>query len=261
MTDRFAATCHILRRNQEADCVQYTESIAAKQDKARSLSSLWQILVSVVLHAMLLLGLFLLPQALPPQVDDEQEIEVEIIPWEALAPPPPPAVSQPSSKAEPISTEPNPEDQQEPQDGMVRPSRMLSGSVLDQANNALARQALREIPADESREQLCTLEAMEQITAWDKALVPKLLLSYVFKDTIWQPPLLIAEGAAFMSGALWYYLSYECTLSTNGRAVEDFAFKVGDPVPKRLWDGYDLIETVHDSAKGIENYNRATRGE
>lgn len=61
---------------------------------------------------------------------------------------------------------------------MIRPATMLSGEALADPRSRQARAALRQLAYFDRREQLCNLEAMEQIHAWRDEFEPERLVAY-----------------------------------------------------------------------------------
>lgn len=221
----------------------------------------WASLLSVGLHCILALLVYWLPFSPLQEADIEEEIIVTLLSAEEmqrLSSPKPAQIQRESPSQKPKDPEPEPTPET---DGMIRPTQMLSGRSLAQENNKKARLALREITGIERMEQLCVLEAMEQIQAWDKALTPDLLLSYPFEETRLKGNQLLADGAAFFAGNTWFHLSYECELDASRKEVSSFAFKVGDPVPRRQWESHNLVDRVMDSVEDVERYNDKTRSE
>lgn len=217
--------------------------------------------ISFFLHVLFFLGMLWVPFAPLTEPEDEEEVSVTFVTIERPLPSPPTRMAA-AEQPENVGAEPAPVSlpSTDP-DGMIRPTRMLSGSTLAQDNNQKARLALTEITADERLEQLCSLEAMEQIQAHDETLTPDLLHSYPFDEVAMTGNQLIARGAAFFAQKKWYYLQYECDLSADGKEVTAFAFKIGDPVPRRMWESHNLVEEVIDSVEDVERYNDKTRSE
>jgi hypothetical protein len=215
--------------------------------------------ISFFLHVLFFLGMLWVPFAPLTEPEDEEEVSVTFVTIER---PPPPTRTEAAEQSENVRRDPAPVSvpSTDP-DGMIRPTQMLSRSTLAQDNNQKARLALTEITADERLEQLCSLEAMEQIQAHDEALTPDLLHSYPFDEVAMKGNQLIARGAAFFAQKKWYYLQYECDLSSTGKEVSAFAFKIGDPVPRRMWESHNLVEEVIDSVEDVERYNDKTRSE
>jgi hypothetical protein len=49
-----------------------------------------------------------------------------------------------------------------------------------------------------------------------------------------------ADGAVFLSRRLWYGLRFTCALTPDLARVVAFAYRIGDPVPKREWASLNL---------------------
>lgn len=124
---------------------------------------------------------------------------------------------------------------------LVRPATMLAAAALDEPGSRQARAALRTLGTEDRMEQLCDLEAMEQIEAWrPNAYRPELLVAYAFADTRFAGRTVTAKGAAFRSQGGWYRLSFACEVEAGMEAVAAFEFEVGEPIPRELWEGHYL---------------------
>jgi len=210
---------------------------------------------AAVIHAALLAWLASLTVQqlveVPAFVEQSVDVELQTLEqFEALtrprpAPPlpPPPAETLPQPAPPPAAAIPPPVAPQPAlpgADGMVRPRRMLSQQVLA---HPLSRDTLAMLPrlAPEERiEQLCGLEAMGQIHAWQQAYEPDRVSAYATAGTRLSGRELRAEGAAFRSRQRWYGLSFTCTLSADLKRVTAFAFHVGEPIAPSRWEGLGL---------------------
>ncbi len=189
------------------------------------------LVTSLGLHALLLAGIvvFVRPAALPQAV--EQVVIVELV----TAPAPVPAA--PASEAVvPVSAaEPEQADPDEPllppsAPDMIEATQMLAGAALADPRNAEARQMLGLIEVSLRREQVCGIEAMEQIKRLAQGWSPECVISYAFSETRLEGDTVIAEGAVVQSGPRWYRLAYECTLGTEPGSVTAFRYRIGDVV-------------------------------
>ncbi|MCR5859385.1 DUF930 domain-containing protein [Mesorhizobium sp. J428] len=127
---------------------------------------------------------------------------------------------------------------------MVRAERMLSQSVLADPRSGAARRELRSLAVEERAVQLCGIEAMEQVHAWKKELLPEAVVAYATKGLKIRGGSIIADGAAFFSGSDWYRLRFECDVRDD--KVVSFAYSAGDPIPRSEWEAYSLPEQVQD---------------
>ncbi len=95
--------------------------------------------------------------------------------------------------------------------------------------------------AEETRlEQLCDIEAMAQIVKAFKEFQPERIVAYAKSDVVLHGNILLAEGAAFRSGHDWHELTFRCELSSDRETVQSFEFSVGERIPRRLWERYNL---------------------
>jgi len=145
--------------------------------------------------------------------------------------PPPSAPSIPAPAEPPVSAE---------TDGLVRPRRLLSQQVLADPRSRDTLAMLPRLAPDERVEQLCGLEAMGQIHAWQSSYEPDRVSAYATADTRYAGHILRAEGAAFRSRRRWYGLRFECTISADLKRVTAFAFQVGEPIPSARWQALGL---------------------
>ncbi|XUY27786.1 DUF930 domain-containing protein [Agrobacterium sp. rho-8.1] len=122
----------------------------------------------------------------------------------------------------------------------VKPSKMLSESVLADHRSSQARQALKQLAPAEQVEQLCNLEAMAQVGAWNKELRPDRIVAYAMADTKISGSDFIAAGAALHSKRDWYRLVFRCHLTPDKQHVNAFEFRLGDEIPKEIWAEHNI---------------------
>ncbi len=183
--------------------------------------------VSAAIHAVLLVAAFLLlPQPSPPRVPEPESIEVELV---TTAPPPeaPPVEAPPAPADQAALPVPPPEPPPPVMPKLVHANRILSGSAL----NVEERTALGTLRRDARFEQLCGVEAMEQIAASEPAFKPEQTIAYLTADTEVDGDTLTASGAAFLSAGHWYRLAFKCRTTADRRKVVSFDFATGDQVP------------------------------
>ncbi|MDH7794088.1 MULTISPECIES: DUF930 domain-containing protein [unclassified Beijerinckia] len=225
------------------------------RDYARDRLITGSILASLFLHAAIAIVLVLAPatRRLEPML--ERTIEVEIL----ASPPPPTPTSEPQPQPQPSiarEAEPLPAPAQsapppateatrpgpvpEAPLAMMRPTHMLSEKILADPRSRKARETLPKLESEERMVQLCSLEAMAQVEAWQKAFQPDSLVAYAMTDTKVAGDTLFADGAAFHSKHQWYNLKFQCDLTSDHKKVTAFAFHVGDAIPARDWESHDL---------------------
>jgi hypothetical protein len=85
-------------------------------------------------------------------------------------------------------------------------------------------------------EQLCNVEAIEQIASQGSGFRPERVVAYATADTSLEGDELVAEGAAFLSGGVWRHLSFRCATTPDHRKVVSFDFATGGLIP----DGPEL---------------------
>lgn len=192
----------------------------------------WALAAAVLLHLLLALALALAPDEPSLASVEESGIAVTIV-----APPAPPAAA-PSLPPPVLSTPPVPQPQARAPavpPAMVAPTVMLSQKALADPRSRQARTSLATLDGSERMVQLCNLEALEQIHAWNAGFDPELVVPYATRNETVSAATVTAEGAAFRSHDAWYGLSFECRLSGGGRQVVAFRFHVGAAIPPARW--------------------------
>lgn len=126
-------------------------------------------------------------------------------------------------------------------DSPVRAERMLSGAVLNEPDNAEARIALSKLGGDTRLEQLCIIEAMEQIPVWRSDIQPEWVVTSVRSDTQTIDSTYVAKGAAFRHENHWYDLDFTCEATSNLEEVIAFEFTMGKTIPTNQLDRLRLF--------------------
>jgi hypothetical protein len=188
----------------------------------------WGTAASVSLHALLAVFLLFVAQAtrLPPLVNDS--VPVELI----MLPPAMPADGGRVPSSVPSRTPAAP--------AMIRASRVLSATALSGPADRSARRAFGKLTGEERLQQLCNLEALAQLKAWNAALGPDRLVAYAMGEARLAGDTLSADGAAFHNDAGWHRLRYRCGLTPDHLKVASFAFAVGDDIPRAAWQSHNL---------------------
>ncbi|OQP88317.1 hypothetical protein BTR14_02435 [Rhizobium rhizosphaerae] len=244
-------------------------AIAARDARAR-----WPYLLSLLLHLALipLLLLLVAPDRLPPS--GEQGLSVEVVtepearPSPAPAPQPParpsrldptadgpqPAADQPAPSEEkardagasvppPSPSEQQPTTQRQtagaPAD-LVLAKRLFAAAILKDPRSRKAVKALRALSPDDQIEQLCNIEAMEQIKRHDSRRRPDFIISYALAPPSLQGPLFVADGAAVHDRDQWIGLRYRCVVTPDRRDVVEFAFAIGANIARDEWSSLSL---------------------
>lgn len=125
---------------------------------------------------------------------------------------------------------------------MITPPVMLSERTLSGPLGRQARADLATFSVQERMIQLCNIEAMDQIGAWDGRFRPERIVAFARANETLQGNALEAKGAAFRSNNLWYELQFRCSLTADREHIASFAFHVGAPVPKADWEKLGLPE-------------------
>lgn len=123
---------------------------------------------------------------------------------------------------------------------MVVATQMMSGSVLADPRNRGVRDGLLRMTDETRADQLCGIEAMEQLKGWNSDFSPEWVSAYATADVEVLENMIVAEGAAFRSAGRWYHLKFKCTLDSEDGSVVSFAFRVGVAIPAEELDALEL---------------------
>jgi hypothetical protein len=216
----------------------------------------WMFAVSLAAHGLFLLALILFTHQRPVEPPPVRSIDVQII---SLPSPSSSTATAPSPNPPPVAlTTPGPNSMTSPpvQDisrkappavatpsagsGMSHPTHLLAGAYIRDPASLEIRQNLPRLAPNERVTQLCNIEAGQQI----QAAAPKTLVDTVHAsalgDTSVDGLTITAPQAAYRSHRKWYAVSFICTVAPDFKTVTDFKFKVGDAIPRGLWDAHYL---------------------
>lgn len=211
----------------------------------------WAIAVSVAFHAAVAVLVSVLPQGVQMNVPRQRGIEVELVDIRRAPPPSPDAGRQPASRnapahppiVEPDPAEPGSIDPAADEDGpgdMVRADHLMSSDVLADPRSRAARAALAGFGTADQMVQLCGIEAMEQVHAWDARFEPDSVVAYAMAETKISANAVVAEGGAIRSGKQWFNIEYRCELAPDLTRVVAFAFRLGEAIPRSGWEEHNL---------------------
>ncbi len=188
---------------------------------------------SALLHAALLLVFaYALPRPLSVAPPPVESLSVELLTEAEIAAltksEEPPEVPLPSPAPAPIPPAEAPL--------VLSHARTL---FSDRALSRSARASLATLALDARFEQLCDVEAMEQIARSKKEFRPERAVAYATADAKVAGNLMTADGAAFLSEGHWYRLSFRCETTPDRRKVVSFDFATGGPITegRGLGDG------------------------
>jgi len=201
---------------------------------------------SFALHMAVAIALALAPS--PQRHESIAEVDVELVTPPAAgverapaqsAAPPIPAEAAPAASDRRLASPSEPAPGPSPR-AMVKPTQMLSAAVLDKPRSDKARRALSRLAPDERIVQLCNIEAMAQVAAWNASFQPDLVVAGAATDSKPSGNSLVADGAAFHSGRQWFAISFHCDVAPDRKRVVAFEFIVGDPIPNSEWERDNL---------------------
>lgn len=125
---------------------------------------------------------------------------------------------------------------------MIRADHLLSALVLADPRSGEARATLAGFATPERMEQLCGIEAMEQVQAWNGQFQPDSVVAYAMADSKIVGRTVEATGAAIRSKQQWFKLKFRCGLSADLTEVVAFEFQVEEPIPRSAWEEHNLAD-------------------
>lgn len=127
-----------------------------------------------------------------------------------------------------------------PQPVWVKATSFLAGNVLNDPRSAQARTALVSLIGMDQREQLCALEAMEQVRRHKPGFLPTRLAPHAIRNSSQMDNSLSAPAAALRSKGIWYEIAYRCTLDDTGKEIRSFEFSLNAPIDRARWENLGL---------------------
>jgi hypothetical protein len=212
-------------------------------------SAPWGALASVLVHATILAVVLVLPATKPFTVPPTRSIAVDILSAAQFA------QLLGTAKAPVVVSTARPQvtqQEREPTmptlgaDGMLHAHTLHAGAVLDDPTNKRLVAQLGNVADSERLVQLCDIEGIEQLRDWNAKLDPDVIVPYAMADMTTHGRTLVADGAAFRNNREWFALRFTCTVAADLKSVIDFAFIVGDAIPREQWEEHYLTEEEAD---------------
>lgn len=214
----------------------------------------WTLFASLAGHSLLLLALGILTSVQPIETPPLQSIDVQIVsePQNAAVPQAPTAspvqvgAAKPTTDATSLppiaapTTAPATPREEAPSDGMSHPTHLLAEAYIREPASAEIRKNMPRLAPSERVTQMCNIEAGQQIQAANPKILVDTVHASALADTTVDGLTITAPQAAYRSKKQWYAVSFVCTVSADFKGVIDFKFKVGDAVPRNLWDAHYL---------------------
>ena len=101
-------------------------------------------------------------------------------------------------------------------------------------------QWLRKLDPEERARQTCMLRGLKEVQRNVRLAKADRMQSSILSQALLQGDLLTANGGAVRVKGRWYALSFKCQLTTDRMAASNFAFKIGDEIPKQKWSDFGL---------------------
>jgi hypothetical protein len=205
---------------------------------------------SALAHAIVLFAVVSRTGVVPFAPAENESVEVEMVAKgevgaaQNLGPAGGPAVpSEPRQEAALMPGPARPTASPLTKPAMIKATRMLSDAMLSDPRSRGVTQALAQMNVEDRAAQICSLEAMGQIANNDHSFSPELVSSYAMSQLKFQASVVVAEGAAFQSGGIWYNLAFRCQISPDRSRVQSFEFAIGDPIPRSKWSSLNLTSS------------------
>lgn len=126
------------------------------------------------------------------------------------------------------------------QETWVTATAFLAAGVLSDPRSRQAREALASLTGADGREQICALEAMEQLRRDRPGSRPTRLAPHAFRNASFREGMIQVTAGAVRSNRVWYEIAYRCRLDAGGDTIIGFEYALGAPVDRALWDEYGL---------------------
>ena len=198
--------------------------------------------LSLAIHALALglANMLVQPTVMPDREPDIIEVEVVTLPPAAPSRPALSVIAVPETApvygeaAGSVDTD------------LIEATEMLAAAALADPRNAGARAMLGKLDTYTRREQLCGIEALEQLRLRHADWLPEFVVANAFVDTVTENDVVTASGAAVKTGESWRHLSFVCTLASDLASVTAFSFRIGDVIPENERVAHDLVFNAHE---------------
>ena len=196
--------------------------------------------LSFLIHAPAVVLLVIITVTPDLQKPEDQAISVTLAPETQTRPQPVPTELQAPEAASPEKP-PAPAE-----DGMIPATRLRAAEVLADPRSAGVRRDLGTLAPETRLEQICNLEAMEQVHLWKPAFEPDFLVAYALEDTRIEGREIRADGAAIRIAERWFRLRYACAMTADTATVAHFSFALGAEIPRAEWADHGLLPASGD---------------
>ncbi|QFT33064.1 hypothetical protein FIV00_21410 [Labrenzia sp. THAF82] len=132
----------------------------------------------------------------------------------------------------------------EPVDPLVKSwisaKSFLAADVLKDPRSQQARVALASLTGADEHEQVCALEAMEQLRQDRPDFRPTRLAPHAFRNGFSKGSTLHVTAGAIRSNRVWYEIAYRCRLEPGSQKIVGFEYALGAEIARTLWDEHGL---------------------
>jgi len=183
---------------------------------------------ALLAHAGLFaLAVWLIPEPQPRERTTAEPVEIELLSAEQFAALTSPRVAPEEAPAAPAVPPPK----QTPPPLVAKPRALAhAATILSGRLGPEVRRSLVAMAVDTRFEQICGVEALEQIAKSRHDLKPRRAVAYATADTRVTGNVMVADGAAFFSEGKWFGLAFRCETTPDRLKVMSFDFAIGAPV-------------------------------
>ncbi|WP_298958194.1 DUF930 domain-containing protein [uncultured Roseibium sp.] len=125
-------------------------------------------------------------------------------------------------------------------DSWVTATSFLAADVLRSPRSSQARVALASLTGADKHEQVCALEAMEQLRQDKPDFRPTRLAPHAFRNGFSKGNTLHVTAGAVRSNRIWYEIAYRCRLEKGSQKIIGFEYALGAEIERSLWDEHGL---------------------
>ncbi|WP_428641309.1 DUF930 domain-containing protein [Roseibium sp.] len=122
----------------------------------------------------------------------------------------------------------------------VTATSLYAAGVLNDPRSQEARIKLATLTSADQADQICALEAMEQVRNAFPGFRPTRVSPHAFRNSYRKGNVVHAPAAALRSNLVWYEISYNCVLDRTGGTVKKFEYAFGKEIDRALWDEFGL---------------------
>jgi hypothetical protein len=181
-----------------------------------------------------------------PQTQDVEPVAPELYPAEISSDLMSPATGAPAVIAPQLSDVPEDKADEASNDGFVEAEELFTARILKENGSEEVRKTLPLLAPEERVTQLCNIEALEQVRMDRSGPEPDSLDPSSFGPTTFAEGQLEATGGAIRIAREWYHIEFECVPGEDLESIQHFRYRLGEEIPRELWEEHNLIPEDFD---------------